>query len=205
MSGAWMLTALLLGLISAIGAIWLATAVQMLFEAPIPGATLGPFLVIPFNRLSAGTRLLSRLYQVKPPFKVTLPTAVRSKLLRALGPGFDDPANPQTLLRGHEFAMWLLIITGVFYLVPAYLFYYRVLLPAQPLTYYVPGLYWILIAALLACWSMSFATFVLDLYRIPLIAGITLYVGLVAVFVHSDHFFATHRLRADAKTTSQIG
>lgn len=103
--------------------------------------------------------------------------------------------EPPVLLPGHRFAALMNVVTVGLYVLFALSRYWTRLRPLsygeQPLGWGLntPALFAVIALMILFCWILAALSFVLDRYRVPVLAPLGLWMLLSAQFPESDHYF----------------
>jgi predicted acylesterase/phospholipase RssA len=110
------------------------------------------------------------------------------------------PKGPRLVLRsGHVFALTLAIIAFLTYLIMGANKSRILTTPAL-----VPGLAYVLLFFLVACWALAALSFFLDRYRFPLLLSVVLLASLTGSTPESDHFFRIETEKSVPRLTGQI-
>src|SRR5262245_5245546 len=99
--------------------------------------------------------------------------------------GFVDPRTGQIWGR-HAFAFLQLLLSFAFY-VALFIIKLKVF-GAGPAR--VPTICYLLILAMMGCWALAGLSFIVDRFRVPLLAVLIAYGVLISVFPEGDHFFS---------------
>ncbi len=103
-------------------------------------------------------------------------------LLSSFGPGFKKDGN--SAHEGHYMALWSFLLCFLVYIAIGIGKFFQIGDPAK-----VPTLADLLVFLMILCWGLSAATFILDLFRIPLLLPFLLAAVVSAHFHATDHYF----------------
>ena len=112
-----------------------------------------------------------------------------TKFLSRLGPGFKQDGN--SAYEGHYTAFWSFLLCFLVYVAIGIGKFFRIGDPAT-----VPTLADLLVLLMILCWGLSAATFILDLFRVPLML-LFLVAGILSTQFHdTDSYFYMFRAKS---------
>jgi hypothetical protein len=138
----------------------------------------GAFLAVAI--LAAGDQFNSQKWSKAKPV---------TKLLSRFGPGFKQDGN--SAYEGHYTAFWSFLLCFLVYVAIGFGKFFRI---GDPTT--VPTLADLLVLLMILCWGLSAATFILDLFRVPLML-LFLVAGILSTQFHdTDSYFYMFRTKS---------
>jgi predicted acylesterase/phospholipase RssA len=188
------------GCVAAIALVVLAKLTQLALTDPSSTPYPPPYLIFPVYFLPLVERIFDAVYCWSSPSAIKVKGTWNRlaqwplQIFGGAGQGYlinlDPPSGQALKLRsGHVFALCLATIAFGFYVGIGYRKAF--ISAASPR---VPGLAYLLLFAIVACWALSALAFFFDRYRFPLL----LVIGLLSMWTSftpvSDHFFRVVRV-----------
>jgi predicted acylesterase/phospholipase RssA len=185
------------GFLAAMGLVILAKFIQLALTDPTATPYPPPYLVFPAYLFPPIQRLFDRAYCWSSEFSRRVKSRFNRlaqwplEILQDAGQGYlvdqyPKPPEPLRLRSGHVFAMSLAVLAFAFYVGIGYGKAYISQTSAR-----VPALAYLLLFAIVLCWTLSALTFFLDRYGFPLLWLLAV-LSLATTFTPiSDHFFRT--------------
>jgi len=183
-----------LGLLAALGLVFLAKVVQLVFTNPQTTRHPPPYLIFPVYKIRALENFFDRLYcysgKSLDSFKgfINRMSQWPLEILRCAGQGYLIDCNATrgslALRSGHVFGLALSIMAFATYLGIGLA---KSKIDNRPAA--VPALAYLLLFGIVVCWVLGALTFFLDRYRVPLLSGLAI-VSLVTISApQSDHVY----------------
>jgi hypothetical protein len=199
--GLWKIAPLALGAAAALALVFAAKIVQLLLTEPAVTPHPPPFLVFPAYFVKPLERFFDDLYCSSSARSKALKARVGTlsqfplEIIRPAAQGYlihlePPPGEPLGLLSGHVFALSLAIIAFLSYLIIGIS---KSNITAERAA--VPGLAFVLLFFIVACWLLAALTFFFDRYRFPLLWTIAALAAITALTPQSDHFFRVQQMQ----------